>query len=306
MAGNRKKILITGASGLIGRELCEQISPHNDVTAVDNNQRFRDYVPKNCTYVRSNLIEYLDQTSNKFDIIYHMAATNGTKYFYSQPNDVLRNNVTLDLSMFKFAESNPECKLVYASSSEVMSGATVFPTPELTDIAISNIHNARWSYMLPKILAENYLFNSNIDFLVIRFFNVYSEHSGSGHFVKDIVEKIRNKNFELVGADETRSFCYVSDAVDAVIKISNASRCVVNVGSDEELTILDAANIIARVLGEHNVTWVTKPGLPGSAKNRRPDITELKRLLPTFSPKPFNEVLNKLYRILYQAVPLER
>jgi nucleoside-diphosphate-sugar epimerase len=294
MASNRKKILITGACGLIGRELCEQLSQHNDVTAVDNNQRFKDYTPTNCIYVRSNLIEYLEQTTNTFDIIYHMAATNGTKYFYSQPNDVLRNNVTLDLGMFKFVESNPNCKLVYASSSEVMSGTNIFPTPELTDITVSNIHNARWSYMLPKVLAENYLFNSNVNFLVIRFFNVFSEHSGSGHFVKDIVEKIRNKNFELVGADETRSFCYVSDAVDAVIKISDSSRQVVNVGSDEELTILEAANIIADVLGEHNVTWTVKPGLTGSAKNRRPDITELKRLLPTFSPKSFKESIYTL------------
>jgi nucleoside-diphosphate-sugar epimerase len=120
---------------------------------------------------------------------------------------------------------------------------------------------------------------------------VFSEHSGSGHFVKDIVEKIRNKNFELIGADETRSFCYVSDAVDAVIKISDASKQVVNVGSDEELTILDAANSVADTLDEHNIMWTTKPGLVGSAKNRKPDITQLKRLLPTFSPKSFKEAL---------------
>ena len=223
-----------------------------------------------------------------------MAATNGTKYFYSQPNEVLRNNVTLDLGMFKFVESNPNCKLVYASSSEVMAGTTVFPTPELIDITVSNIHNPRWSYMLPKVLAENYLFNSNIDFLIIRFFNVFSEHSGSGHFVKDIVEKIQNNDFDLIGADETRSFCYVSDAVDAVISISDASRQIVNVGSDEELKIVDAANIIAESLGKHTVSWTTKPGLVGSAKNRRPDITELKRLLPTFSPTLFKDVLSKI------------
>jgi len=294
MASDRKKILITGACGLIGRELCEQLSSHNDVTAVDNNQRFQDYTPENCTYVKSNLIEYLDQATNTFDIIYHMAATNGTKYFYSQPNDVLRNNVTLDLSMFKFVESNPNCKLVYASSSEVMAGASVFPTPELTDITVSNIHNARWSYMLPKVLAENYLFNSNINFLVIRFFNVFSEHSGTGHFVKDIIEKIRNNNFELIGADETRSFCYVQDAVNAVIKISDASSQVVNVGSDEELTILDAANIIAQSLSQFNIEWSVRPGLEGSAKNRRPDISQLKRLLPAFSPRSFKDVINSI------------
>jgi len=292
MASNRKKILITGACGLIGRELCDQLSPYNDVTAVDNNQRFSDYMPKNCSYVRSNLIEYLDQSSNKFDIIYHMAATNGTKYFYTQPNDVLRNNVTLDLAMFRFTESNPACKLIYASSSEVVAGTTIFPTPEITDISISYMHNPRWSYMLPKALAENYLFNSNIDFLVIRFFNVFSEHSGSGHFVKDIIDKIKNENFELIGADETRSFCYVRDAVDAVIKISNCSKQVVNVGSDEEITILAAANIIAKWLGKTNTQWIIRPSLLGSAKNRQPDIAKLKRLLPTFSPIPFKEAVN--------------
>ncbi len=126
MASNRKKILITGASGLIGREFCNQLSLDNDVTAVDNNQRFKDYVPNNCLYVQANLTEYLAQATNDFDIIYHMAATNGTKYFYSQPNDVLRNNVTLDLAMFRFAESNPACKLIYASSSEVVAGTTIF------------------------------------------------------------------------------------------------------------------------------------------------------------------------------------
>lgn len=303
MASNRKKILITGACGLIGRELCDQLSLHHDVTAVDNNQRFRDYTPKNCIHVRSNLTEYLEQATNTFDVIYHMAATNGTKYFYSQPNDVLRNNVTLDLAMFKFVESNPNCKLVYASSSEVMAGATVFPTPELTDITVNNIHNPRWSYMLPKVLAENYLFNSGIDFLIIRFFNVFSEHSGSGHFVKDIADKICNKDFKLIGADETRSFCYVSDAVDAVIRISDASRQVVNVGSDEELLIIDAANIIATALGEHNVTWTTSPGLVGSAKNRRPDITELKRLLPTFSPLSFKEAISLSLPKHYRCSP---
>jgi len=293
MASNRKKILITGAAGLIGREFCNQLSLENDVTAVDNNQRFKNYVPENCLYVKSNLVEYLEQTSNTFDIIYHMAATNGTKYFYSQPNDVLRNNVTLDLAIFKFAESNPNCKLIYASSSEVLAGTSQFSTPEITNITINNVHNPRWSYMLPKVLAENYLFNSSIDFLVIRFFNVFSEHSGAGHFVKDIVEKIRNNNFELIGADETRSFCYVSDAVSAVIKISDVSKTVVNVGSDEELTILQAANIIAESLGYSNTNWTLLPGLTGSAKNRKPDITELKRLFPAFSPMLFKTAIKR-------------
>jgi len=291
MASDRKKILITGASGLIGREMCAQLNVCHDVTAVDNNQRFADYRPEGCVYIKSNLVEYLNQTVNDFDIVYHLAATNGTKYFYSEPNQVLVNNVTLDLNVFKFAESRPGCKLIYASSSEVVAGTDIFPTPELADVNIENIHNPRWSYMLPKVLGENYLFNSTIDFLIIRFFNVFSEHSGTGHFVKDIANKVRSKQFEIIGPDETRSFCYVSDAVNAVIQISHVSRQVINVGNDEELKIIDAANIIASSMGEHDVAWVVKSGLAGSAKNRKPDLTQLKRLLPTFSPTPFETVL---------------
>lgn len=303
MASDRKKILITGACGLIGRELCEQLSLHNDVTAIDNNQRFRDYAPKHCTFVKSDLTEYLEQATNIFDVIYHMAATNGTKYFYSQPNDVLRNNVMLDLSMFEFAESNPTCKLVYASSSEVVSGTDIFPTPEIADISINNIHNPRWSYMLPKVLAENYLFNSNINFLIVRFFNVFSEHTGAGHFVKDIIEKIENNNYELIGADETRSFCHVIDAVRALVKITHANKQVVNIGSDEELSIIDAANIIARAMGKYNIKWDVKPGLAGSAKNRRPDISQVKRLLPAFSPMSFEEAISLSLPKHYHCIP---
>ena len=79
-----------------------------------------------------------------------------------------------------------------------------------------------------------------------------------------------------------------------IIKISKESRQLINVGSDEELKIIDAANIVASALGENNITWITKPGLIGSAKSRRPDITQLKRLLPTFSPKTFKEVLTTI------------
>jgi hypothetical protein len=66
------------------------------------------------------------------------------------------------------------------------------------------------------------------------------------------------------------------------VKVTQAElHYVGSITIDEDL--MDAANIIASALGEHNVTWTTKPGLAGSAKNRRPDITQLKRLLPTFS-----------------------
>ena len=293
MANDSKKILITGAAGLIGREVRAQLeSKGYAVTSIDNASRFPAYRPKDL--VRSNLTEYLNSKVNTFDYVYHMAAINGTTSFYSKPSQVMSNNILADFAVFKFVESNPNTKLIYASSSEVVAGTDIFPTPEITDISITNIHNPRWSYRLPKVVAENYLTNSDINYNIIRFFNVYSEHSGAGHFLKDIVEKLKNKNYELQSPDETRSFCYVRDAVEAMITIAEQpANKIVNIGSDEEITILEAADIIAAALGL-TVKWNTTPSLEGSSKRRRPDISKLLSLYPEFNPEIFKSVIDRI------------
>jgi nucleoside-diphosphate-sugar epimerase len=293
MADNSKKILITGAAGLIGREVRAQLEAKGyAVTSIDNNSRFPNYLPNDL--IRSNLTEYLNSKVNTFDYVYHMAAINGTTSFYKKPSQVMSNNISADFAVFRFVESNPNTKLVYASSSEVVAGTDIFPTPEITDIAITNIHNPRWSYRLPKVVAENYLANSDINYKIIRFFNVYSEHSGAGHFLKDIVEKLKNKNYELQSPDETRSFCYVRDAVEAMIAIAEQpANKIVNIGSDEEITILEAANIIAAAL-DLTVKWNTTPSLEGSSKRRRPDISRLLSLYPAFNPETFKSVIDRI------------
>lgn len=285
-----KKILITGAAGLIGREVCKQLKDQgHTVIAIDNGSRF----PGN--YNTVDLLDYLKTNPlNDFDIIYHMAAINGTSSFYKVPNHVLYTNTMLDLAIFKFAETNPATKLIYASSSEIVAGTDQYPTKEESNVYINDIHNPRWSYRLPKILSENYLYNSNINFLIVRFFNVFSEFSGAGHFVKDITDKIRNNNFELIGADETRSFCYVEDAVTALIAIQDYSRDIVNIGSNEEIVIKDAANIIAESLGINNIDWKFIPSLQGSTKRRIPDTGRLTHYYPNFNPRPFKQIIDMI------------
>jgi nucleoside-diphosphate-sugar epimerase len=296
MEDNSKKILVTGASGLIGRELCRQLSfKGHTVIGVDNNRRFGDIVPENCQFVCQDLSEFYKEHNNNFDLIFHLAAVNGTSYFYSDPNGTLENNVRTDLDTFQYVLTNLNCKLIYSSSSEVVAGTTVFPTDETVDITIENIHNPRWSYRLPKILSENYLTNSNINYLIVRFFNVFGSNSGSGHFVKDIVEKIKNQEHTLIGADETRSFCYVEDAVDALIHLSQTTeKQVVNIGNDREVNILEAANIIALEVFDKTIDWKVINGRQGSVSRRSPSINKLKELYPTYSPRSFRESIMKI------------
>ena len=295
MACNNKTILVTGAAGLIGREIYAQLTAQgHTVTGVDNCQRFPDFVPDG-NFVKANLIEYLNSTTNEFNVIYHMAAINGTSNFYKNTNAVLANNVQIDLAVFKCVETNKNSKLVYASSSEIIAGTNSFPTVEEVDVEIINIHNPRWSYRLPKILSENYLVNSKINFVIVRFFNVFSEYSGYGHFVKDIISKFRNNNFDLIGPTETRSFCYVQDAVDAMIKIEeHADRDIVNIGSDEEISITEAAMIIADALQINIEKWNATASNDGSVSRRQPNIDKLKKYYPEFNPRTFKETINSI------------
>lgn len=291
MAG---KVLVTGACGIIGTELCNQLKEQGYfVVAVDSGFRFSKFASCD-VFVKESIEKFVSTTLNDFDYIFHMGNINGTKYFYNIPNQLLENNIGSDFAIFNYTKQKVNCKLIYASSSEVVAGTTNFPTDEEKNISISNIHNPRWSYRLGKIVGENYLLNSNLNYVIIRFFNVYSENSGSGHFLKDLIEKIQSGNFELIGANETRCFCYVKDAVDAVLNIKNISNEIVNVGSDEEICILDAANLIANFLDIKNVKWKTKAGLIGSVKRRKPDLSNLRKHYPSYSPEPFAKRLNKI------------
>ena len=223
-----------------------------------------------------------------------MAAINGTAAFYETPNKVIKHNLLTDMCVFDFANTNKKCKLVYSSSSEVVAGTDNFPTSEEVNVKVNDLHNARWSYRIPKMFSENYLANSSIDYLILRYFNVYSKHSGKGHFIYDITEKLKSNNFDLVGADETRSFCHVSDAVDATIKVTNASKQVINIGSDEEILIEDAANIIAHAMGVVP-TWNRVDSRKGSVKRRCPDISKLRKLYPDFNPMKFKDAIEEMY-----------
>ena len=294
MANHDKKILVTGCCGLLGRELARQLVEKGyDVTGVDNNGRFPEYVPTGFTYIQQDLSNFLIANDNNFDYIYHMAAINGTTNFYERPNVVLVNNTLGDLQLFEWAKHNPNSKIIYASSSEVVAGTDSFPTAEETNVTIEDIHNPRWSYRIPKILAENYLMNSKLNFVIIRYFNVISETSGPGHMIGDLIKKIKVGNFELQSPEETRSFCYVSDAIDATIVIAETvTEKIINIGSDEEVRILDAANLLAQALGHNNVKWNLLPSKLGSVLRRKPNIDKLKEYYPTFRAKPFFQLIN--------------
>ena len=295
------KILVTGASGLLGTEFCRQLKEAgHEVWAVDNHSRSTT-IPPCDHWVKMDLLNnnsftgYVDLPKD-FDYIYHYGAINGTTNFYKMPNKVLTNNFISDINIFEFALKCTNLKrLVYASSSEIVSDDPTSPLAENTDVLIKDIHNARWSYRLAKITSENYLANSELPYVMIRYFNVYGENSKQGHFLGDQINKIKNGTFSVIGGQETRSFCHVSDAIRASIYVAeNINREVVNVGNDREISIGDAVKVIATVMGHSDAVFEQLPSMPGSVQSRRPDITKLRSIMPDYNPMSFEEGIRQI------------
>jgi len=293
------KILVTGASGLLGTEICRQLKldTKNEVWAVDNHSRSSS-IPPCDKFLAIDLIQgdSFKQLPLDFDYIYHYGAINGTKNFYERPNQVLLNNFVCDLNIFEHASLCKDLKkLVYASSSEVVSDDPVSPVPEHTDITINNIHNARWSYRLAKVCSENFLANSTLPWVMFRYFNVYGDNSKAGHFLADQIEKIKNGVFQVVGPEETRSFCHVEDAIEASIFCAQTvNKELINIGNDREISIALAAQCIATEFGHEKPVWISSPGKAGSTATRRPDITKLRSVMPNYSPRPFEQGVHEI------------
>jgi nucleoside-diphosphate-sugar epimerase len=291
-------ILVTGAAGLIGSELCRQLKyDDHKVFAVDNMSRSNKIPECDEFYCRdlSKSLEFLSSIQNNIEIIYHLSAINGTSNFYEKPNKVLSNNIQSDLNIFEFAK---ECKIlkkiVYASSSEVMSHKDF--CEESKSLVVDDISNPRYSYKIAKVASENYLHNSNLPWIIIRYFNVYGTETKSGHFVYDQIQNHKNDIFKIVGPNETRCYTYVEDAINATIKITD--RCplqnIINIGSSEELTSLQATKIIANSMGYSFIDYELLPGLKGSPVKRKPDLTKLREYYPEYSPITFEEGIRKI------------
>ncbi|MFH1225439.1 MAG: NAD-dependent epimerase/dehydratase family protein [Candidatus Diapherotrites archaeon] len=235
-----------------------------------------------------------------FDFVYHLAAINGTRFFYEKPEEVLRVNISSALNILEWLKSRKGngAKIIFSSSSEayaggVSLGVSKIPTPETAPLVIEDVKNPRWSYGGSKIAGEllfvNYARRYGFPFSIVRYHNVYGPRMGNEHVIPEFIMRAqRGENpFKIQGGGQTRAFCFVDDAVRATIMVAESEKTVgeiVHIGNDkEEIKISELAGRVCRMLGYEPELQVV-PSPEGSAMRRCPDITKL-RTLTGFEPK---------------------
>lgn len=270
------KILLTGHKGFIGNFLYSEIKSdkNNEIITVD-----KDDGENLCD-------EHFVNNLPDVDVIFHLAAFNGTKFFYTNPKEVCLNNTFPTINLVK-RYSNTSAKFVFASTCEIFNssidiGNYPVPTDERVPIMFNDILNPRWSYSIPKALGENLVANSFKNWIILRYFNIYGPNQ-KDHFLPEFIKRAENNEFTIYGND-TRSFCFVEDAAKITYMLSKlTTNKIINVGRDDEVKIKDVAEKVLHLMGKDPKKLKILDGKKGSASRRCPDTRLLKSIIGDYN-----------------------
>lgn len=282
-------VYVTGGAGFIGSNLVRSLVERgHDVTVFDNVSRGEisnlEDVLDDVRFVEGDIRDrtQLAESMGHPDVVYHLAAINGTKNFYDRPYDVLDTNVEGVRNVVAVARERNVDRLVFSSSSEVYGYPERFPTDEDHVLQIMDPENPRFSYAGSKIVGEQYVVHGaeegGYDYTILRPHNIYGEAMGYDHVIPEFVEQIvTDEPFTIYGdGEQTRSFCYISDAVDAFVRAgfeTGGANEIFNVGTEDEITINELAARLFDVAGvDLSVEHVDSEELEGSTRRRRPDV----------------------------------
>jgi Nucleoside-diphosphate-sugar epimerases len=301
----RKRILITGGAGFIGSHLCERLLEEgNEVICVDN---FFTGSKENIKHLLGNpYFEVLRHDITfplyvEVDEIYNLACPASPIHYQFDPVQTTKTSVMGAINMLGLAK-RLKIRILQASTSEVYGDPTVHPQKEDYWGNVNPI-GPRACYDEGKRCAETLFFDyhrqHNLDIKVVRIFNTYGPRMlpNDGRVVSNfIVQALKGEDITVYGdGSQTRSFCYIDDMVDGIIKMMNSPKGFtgpVNLGNPSEFSILELAQMILK-LTKSKSKIVFKPLPQDDPKQRQPDITLAKSRL-NWEPKvPLQEGLIK-------------
>lgn len=278
------KILITGGAGFLGSHLTERlVQQQNDVLIVDNfytgskNNLAHLISRPNLEIMRHDITFPLYVETNQ---IYNLACPASPVHYQYDPVQTTKTNVHGAINMLGLAKRT-KARILQASTSEVYGDPEIHPQPEDYWGKVNPI-GIRSCYDEGKRCAETLFFDykrqHKLDVKVVRIFNTYGPrmHPNDGRVVSNfIVQALQNKEITIYGDGlQTRSFCYVDDLIDAIIRMMNSDvgfSGPVNIGNPEEFTILQLAETILRLTNSKSKLSFSKAPLD-DPKQRQPNI----------------------------------
>ncbi len=284
-----KKILVTGGAGLIGSHLCEKLlNLGNEVICLDN---FFTGEKQNILHLLENpYFEVIRHDVEKpitleVDEIYNLASPASPIHYQKDPVKTIRTNVLGAINMLDLAKKT-NSKILQASTSEIYGDPEIHPQKEEYNGNVNPI-GPRACYDEGKRCVETLFFDYHreykVNIKVVRIFNTYGPKMvpNDGRVVSNfIVQALKDENITIYGdGSQTRSFCYVDDLVDGLIKMMESNEIgPINLGNPQEISILDLAKLIIRLTNSKSKIVFKK--LPkDDPKKRKPDITKAKEKL---------------------------
>src|SRR5687767_8954793 len=300
------RVLVTGGAGFLGSHLCDRlIRDGREVLCLDNFFTGR----------RENIMHLLDHHSLELvrhdvtepillevDQIYNLACPASPVHYQYNPVKTVKTNVMGTINMLGLAK-RVHARILQASTSEVYGDPEIHPQPEsywgnVNPIGIRSCYDE--GKRLAETLMMDYHRQNKVDTRIVRIFNTYGPRmlENDGRVVSNfIVQALCGEDLTIYGSGEqTRSFCYVDDLVEGLIRLMNTEaediHMPVNIGNPGEFTMNELASEVSKTLGkEIKITHLPLP--QDDPKQRQPNITRAKEVLKWEPTIPLAEGLQK-------------
>lgn len=300
----KKRIAVTGGAGFVGSHLCERlIADGHEVICLDNfftgTRRNLEHLLDNHRFelVRHDVVQ---PTVIEVDQIYHLACPASPVHYQRNPVRTIRTAVQGTLHMLDMARE-VRARILIASTSEIYGDPQEHPQRE-TYWGHVNPTGPRACYDEGKRCAEaltvSYKQQYGIETRIARIFNTYGPrmHPNDGRVVSNfIVQALQGRPITVYGdGQQTRSFCYVSDLVEALVRLMDheADPGPINLGNPRELTVLDLAKMTIELTG--SPSRLAREPLPADDPVRRkPDISKAEEILKWRPEVPVEEGLRR-------------
>lgn len=272
--------LITGGLGLIGKKLTDKlVNRGHKVVVVDNqasskkNRKFKYY--KIDITKKNNALKNCIK-KNKINTVIHLAAFLGVKTTEQSPEQVIKVNFIGTKNVVNSCQNSKVREFIFSSSSEVY-GDQIGKFRE--DLSLKPKSFYGFSKFQAELFVKNFALKNNLNYKIIRFFNIYGPKQKKLFVIPKFINLAKkNKNLTLYGnGNQIRSFCFVDDGVEGLIKIieSNLKNVTLNIGNDKEpISVINLAKKIIKIL--RSKSKIEK--IPFEMSDRKKDREIFKRI----------------------------